>query len=540
MDSVGFRPHGRVVRSLLPLVSTMCNLNSRTGVVGAGVLALALLSAARVDAQTVTTYVDGSLSAASCTTYNPATRTCSGGTASAYRTIAGAAGAANAGTTVMIRAGNYGEQLSVPRSGTQAQPIVFRAYGSETPTISGLSSAGIQLVGREYIEIVGLTVTDVAGWARLEDSRNITIRNSFFRRATATGTTGSIKLVRSSNNRILNNLIEEGNDNMVLVDGADRNVIQGNTFTSGRHSLLTIRCSNFNVVRANTFGNAIQKGLEVFDCEGVGSDSPIKYNATKRNVIELNVVTQTKSSTKDNDYNGIQHGGQGTIARRNVFRTNDGGAINYQSYSNESLYVYGNRLYNNTFYANRCYAIIGDNGDTADYRDNRVKNNLLYKNVNCAGAAQQTNIRDASTVILTTNAIETTAPGFVNEATYDLHLAAGSRMIDAAGALTTTTAAGSGTQMTVQDASYFFDGHGIAGEVGDRIQILGQSQTAVVLAVNYTTNTLTLSQPLTWASGAGVALQFSGAAPDMGAYEFGGGGTTPTAPQPPTNVRIVP
>jgi parallel beta-helix repeat protein len=502
------------------------------------VLTLAL-GAGALQAQTSTIYVDGSIGSTSCTTYNTSTRACSGGSATAYRTIAGAASVATAGTTVLIRAGSYGEQLTISRSGTQAQPIVFRAYASESPTISGLSTTGILLVGREYIVIDGLTITDVTGWARLENSSNITIENSVLRRATSTGTTGSVKLVRSSNNRILNNTIEEGNDSLVLVDAADRNVVQGNRFVSGRHTLISIRCSNFNVIRGNTFANALEKAMEIFDCEGVGSDNPIRYDSTKRNLIELNVVTQTKASTKDNDYNGIQHGAQYTITRRNVFRTSDGGGVNFQSYANESLYVYGNRLYNNTFYANKCYGIIGDNGETADYRDMRVKNNLLYKNVSCSGAATQTNIRDPNTVVLTNNAIETTAPGFVNEATYDLHLAAGSREIDAAGALTTTTAAGSGTQMTVQDASYFFDGHDIVGEVGDTIQILGQSLTAVVLDVNYTTNTLTLSRSLTWGAGAGVALQFSGAAPDMGAHEFGSGGSMPTAPAPPTNVRII-
>lgn len=506
----------------------------------AAVLAVGLLVPARLaQAQMTTLYVDGSLSSTSCTTYNPGTRSCSGGSATAYRTIAGAAGAATAGTTVSIRSGTYGEQLTISRSGTQAQPIVFRAYASEAPVISGLSTTGILLVGRSYIIIDGLTITDVVGWARLENSNNITIQNSILRRATSTGTTGSVKLVRSTNNRVVNNIIEEGNDSLVLVDASDRNVVQGNSFVSGRHTLISIRCSNFNVIRGNTFANGLEKAMEIFDCEGVGSDNPIRYDSTKRNLIELNVVTQTKASTKDNDYNGIQHGAQNTITRRNVFRTSDGGGVNFQSYANESLYVYGNRLYNNTFYANKCYGIIGDNGDTADYRDMRVKNNLLYKNVSCSGGAQQTNIRDPSTVVLTNNAIETTAPGFVNEAAYDLHLAAGSREIDAAGALTNTTAAGSGTTMTVQDASYFFDGHDIAGEVGDTIQILGQSQTAVVVDVNYATNTLTLDRALTWSSGAGVALQFSGSAPDMGAYEFGSGGTTPPPPAAPTNVRII-
>jgi hypothetical protein len=324
---------------------------------------------------------------------------------------------------------------------------------------------------------------------------------------------------------------------MVLVDAADRNVIEDNTFTAGRHSLLSVRCSNFNVFRSNTFDNANQKAIEIYDCEGVGSDSPIRYDAAHRNVLELNEIIRTRASSEDNDYNGIQHGAQQTIVRRNVFRNNDGGAVNYAEYANESRYVYGNRLYHNTFYANRCYAIIGDFG-TANYRDQRVKNNLLYRNLNCSGGAGQTRIPDTNAVILTSNAIETTAPGFVNEAANDFHLVGSSRLIDVAAALTTTVSSGSGTSMVLQDASYFFGGHDIPGETGDTIQIMGRSEYATIVAINYTTNTVTLDRPMIWSSGDGVTLRYSGAGPDFGAFEFGAGGST-QVPAPPTNLRIV-
>lgn len=488
------------------------------------------------EAQTATIFVDGGIASASCTSYNPATRACSGGSSTAYRTLAGGAGAASAGTLVYIRAGSYSEQLNVPRSGTATQPIVFRRYGSETPTITNLSNPGILMVGRQYVEIDGLTVSNVVGWVRLEDSRFITIRNSVFRRATSSGTTGSVKLVRSSDNRILDNVLDDGNDNMVLVDGADRNLVQNNQFTLARHSLLSVRCSNFNVFRGNSFHNTTQKAVEIYDCEG-GSDAPFLLDATKRNLFEDNVFTKTLASDADHRYNAMQHGAQHTIVRRNVYRGNDGGGVNYQSYSDESLAVYGNRMYHNTFYGNRCHAIIGDSG-TSQYRDNRVKNNLLYGNVNCSGGGQQTNIRDAATVILTSNAIESSPPGFVNEAGNDFRLASGSRMIDAAAALTATAGAGSGSVMAVQDASYFFDGYGIAGEGGDIIQLLGGG-TAVVLDIDYAANRLTLDRSLTWSAGQGVALQFSGSAPDMGAFEVAGPTSPGTAPQPPSNVRVI-
>lgn len=487
-------------------------------------------------AQSTTIYVDANLGTTSCTNYSPEARACAGGSSTAYRTIASASSAANPGTLVTIRGGTYREALSPARSGTASAPIVFRRHGSETVTITGVD-IGLTVISRQYVEIDGVTVTDVNGFARLQDSRDITIRNSSFRTANASGTTGSIKLVRSTFNRIADNRFENGNDNMVLVDAADRNVIEGNTFVNGRHSLLSVRCSNFNVFRGNSFSNANQKAIEIYDCEGVGSDSPIRYDAAHRNLFESNEIILTRSSSEDNDYNGIQHGAQQTIVRRNVFRNNQGGAVNYAEYANESRYVYGNRLYHNTFYSNRCYAIIGDFG-TSNYRDQRVKNNLLYRNVDCGGGGAQVRIPDSNAVILTSNAIETSSPGFVNEAGNDFHLAAGSRMIDAASALTNTAAAGSGSRMIVQDASYFFGGHDIPGQVGDTIQLMGGSGVAVVVAIDYAANALTLDRSLTWSAGQGVALQFSGSAPDMGAFEAGAV-TTPPAPQPPTNLRII-
>ena len=75
-----------------------------------------------------------------------------------------------------------------------------------------------------------------------------------------------------------------------------------------------------------------------------------------------------------------------------------------------------------------------------------------------------------------------------------------------------------------RDASYFYDGHGIDREIGDTIQLTGgagSSDVAVVKAIDYAANTLTLDRALTWAKGQGVALRYAGTAPDMGAFEFG-------------------
>jgi hypothetical protein len=63
-------------------------------------------------------------------------------------------------------------------------------------------------------------------------------------------------------------------------------------------------------------------------------------------------------------------------------------------------------------------------------------------------------------------------------------------------------------------------GNGITDETGDIIQLEGQEATAIITAIDYTTNTLTLDQPLTWIAGQGVSLAYLGTAPDLGAYEY--------------------
>src|SRR6185369_16677649 len=119
-----------------------------------------------------------------------------------------------------------------------------------------------------------------------------------------------------------------------------------------------------------------------------------------------------------------------------------GGGVAYQSYASESLFVYGNRLYHNTFYDNRCFGLIGFSGDAKQYRDNRAVNNLFYKNTDCEGRPGQVSIDDRASVITTGNAVETSDPGFVDEAKPDLRLKSDSRMIDKAGPLTVTRSAG--------------------------------------------------------------------------------------------------
>jgi hypothetical protein len=487
------------------------------------------------NAQGKTIYLDLSVAANCLSTYNSANRSCTGGTETAYKTLTDGVNAAQPGDILLLRAGTYG-QLAPSVSGIAGQPITIKNYPGETARIANLSGVvAINIIDRSDLIIEGLTIENVLGFGRLEGASRITLKGNTFKTATSTGTTSGLKLVRSSYNKILDNIFTDGNDIVIIQDNSDKNVLQSNTLTTARHSLISIRCSNNNVIRRNILGNPNQKAVEIYDCEGV-SDAPVRLNATKRNLFEGNEFKETLASDRDYKYNAIQHGGQQTIVRNNLFRNCQGGGVNYQYYADESLYVYGNRLYNNTFYDNRCYGIMGNSGPGSQYYDNRVVNNLLYRNKDCGGSEGQTRINDPGSVILINNALATASPQFVNEAQNDFHLLDGSPFIDRGTFVTKTKAAGNGTVLAVLDAGYFFDGFGIPGELGDLIQLEGQANKARVLSIDYGTQTITLNQPLTWTSGQGVHLSYGGNAPDMGAFEYQT--VEPGAPAPPKNLHI--
>jgi Right handed beta helix region len=464
-------------------------------------------------------YVDQQIAQTSCTTYSVAARSCTGGIESAFKSLPDAALAVAPGGTVMIRAGVFTTQLAPPTSGAREAPISFKAYPGETVSLTGVGAPAILIRGRSYLVIEGLTVSDVVGWGRIEDSHNAVIRKNRFLRATARGTTGGLKLVRSRYVRIADNLFETGNDNVVIQD-SHRNIVEGNTFTWARHSLLSVRCSSFNVIRGNRFHNERQKAVEIYDCEAV-SDAPFKLDATRRNLVERNTFAYTRGSSETYRYNGIQYAGQQGIVRRNVFHDNLGGALNLAVYPQEALHNYGHRIYHNTFYGNRCFGLVGSAG-LGRGLSSLATNNLLYKNADCSGlGVEQFVIDDPKALIFRDNAVLRAGPGpgFIDEGARDLRLRPDSPLVDRGAVLTKTVGAGAGTTMRVEDVWSFYDGYGIEGEQGDVIQLAGTGTRATVVGIDYPNATLMLDRALSWPDGQGVSLAFEGTAPDAGAFE---------------------
>ena len=463
-------------------------------------------------------YVDTQLKT-DCDHYDPVNRLCdsSSDSFSAINSMEKALLNVQPGDTLILQAGRYAP-IVIQRSGTVSQPITIQGADNEKVIISG-PRVGFMIKQQHHVIIKNLQVNGVQGFARLEDAADIIFDNINFSNASASGTTGALKIVSSQYNKVLNSHFSHGSDLLILQDDANFNVVQGNTFGTSEHSSISVRCSSHNVLRNNTFNNPRQKALEIYDCQGI-SDAPIRYQATKGNLIEKNNFAGTRGSSREHKYNAIQHCGQNTIVRQNVFTGNLGGGVSYQFYPKECLNVYDNKLYNNTFYHNRCFAIMGSKKKAKGYHDNVAINNLLYKNTNCKGEWGQVSIKNPETVFLDNNSIVDKDPGFVDPVSGDLRLTAGSKQIDRGDFITHTRSSGSGTVLPVKDASWFYDGFTIPSEQGDIIRIEDHSETARIISIDREHNTLILSKPLIWKKRDGVHLKYTGKAPDIGAFEY--------------------
>ena len=113
-------------------------------------------------------------------------------------------------------------------------------------------------------------------------------------------------------------------------------------------------------------------------------------------------------------------------------------------------------------------------------------------------------------------------PLFTNYSTGDLSLASGSPALAGGAALTTVASgdSGTGTTLVVTDADYFQAGWGISTVSDDCIAVGTVSNHVCVTAVNYSTNTLTLSGSISRSSGQNVWL-YSDSSGKTGVDEHG-------------------
>jgi hypothetical protein len=299
-------------------------------------------------------------------------------------------------------------------------------------------------------------------------------------------------------------------------------------------------------------------------------------NANKNNFVEGNRFGYGSVNPNNDGADSVDFAVSGSIFRYNfVFGAmNDGFMFKYGNYATYGWQASGgnnDRVYNNTIYKNgygypfyntctystcpepeygiRWYAAVGEIG-------NVVKNNIVYGNrsaVEKGGVDIQAN---PNSTIANNYITPNGDPKFVNPdlsnptspTLPDLSLQSTSTAIDKGTYLAVAVAAGAGsTKLVVNDAMYFQDGSWGAdmakgvSHFPDWIAVGTVSNIAQISAIDYATNTITLATPITWAANAPVWVYkksdgtqvLYGAAPDMGAFEYGLG------IYPPPNFKTV-
>jgi hypothetical protein len=464
---------------------------------------------------------------------------------SPWKTIARANRALEAGDTVYIMPGEYRDQIAPTRSGTSERYIIYRGYGQEPPVITGSPGRiAIMLDNRSYVRITGIVVdgkgvyrkSNLDGWIRAEQSDHIIIQDSSFKNAkgwTAADFDGS------HYSKILNNRFDTVGTNfdpnhkgdpmagdMLTLHCADHNLIEGNYFTRAGHSLMVVD-GNYNIVRKNVFEN---KWSDQSGYRALALTANMRYceRAVGHTLFEKNVV---KNSFKpygetEKGESAMKVEGVGQIVRKNLYYNNYGWATTSAIRPPRIPRSENNRIYNNTIVKNAGLWSLREYG-AGEAVNNIFQNNLVTNSTvqDVSGDDNEGNrfianaLRPSSGKSLYAYTVKA-APSFVaNDPSLDgaFHLKPDSVMIDAGQYLTKTTKAGSGKIVPVNDAGWFSDGFSIVD--GDLVRI-GNNNPVRVVQVDYEANILVLKSPISWSNGARVSLPYSGAAPDIGAFEY--------------------
>ena len=474
--------------------------------------------------------------------------------ASPWATIGKANTAAVAGNTVYILAGKYNQGINPGASGTSGAPITFRNYNTDSVTITG-AVVGVTIASKQFITVSGLNFTNVSRFASLSSASNNTITNCTFMGQLGASYWGGLALYASSRSNLIINCTlsrwgstSPSSDGDMIDIGGDAsdlsyyNRVEGCTLTASGHALVNLRCG-YNVLRGNWGHNDAWSGGYghrgfIIDAD---PDLPGGYN-----LIESNRLSFADHSVDGGANNGIDLRTRFNIVRFNTFFNNQDVGVMLAGGGTQVDQAIYNHIYNNTFYSN---GLDGSGSDAAIgmqtygapfiVKTNSLFNNLFWKHGTSywnSGANAALNLQ-----IRSNNWEQTSDPKFTDVATAytattvgkpDLTLQSVSPCIDAGAFLTkVTSASSSGTSFTVADP-WFFQA-GLAGIGGDRVQLRGQSGTARITSISG--STITVDASLTWTNGQGIALPYSGSAPDIGAYEYQTGGAQPT---PPTNLRI--
>lgn len=288
--------------------------------------------------------------------------------AAPWKTLAKANAVVQPGTTIVL-SGTFTKQVLFPaRSGTAADPIIYRASANgatlDQPGLVGTIPYVVYMGARSYVTVDGLAITNSNYVAAPVANKGVVLRSA--NHITLTGCTFThmqMQLIGSDDNTIVGNTWRDyvgsylnpatgqpdpnhpvsSGDMLNVVLGSDRNTIQSNDMKYAGHSLIEIgngtgnsEQNAANVIADNTLSNPWYKPLILSD-DGAGT------TATRNLISDATSVPTLWSTitpgTKEDASAGLQISGEGFTVRANTFTNN------VADYGVLSL---GSRVYNAT------------------------------------------------------------------------------------------------------------------------------------------------------------------------------------------------
>lgn len=304
-----------------------------------------------------------------------------------FRTLEKAASEADAGTTVLIRKGDYHEKLVVKHSGTHSKPITFKAYNKEKVVLSGKDlkdvegdTALVTINNKNYVTISGLTIQDLS--TDLEDETVIGIF--------VTGSSSHITLENNNVQRIETHA-DDGNAHGIAIYGTDTvkdiNIVN-NTLEDLKLGLSESLVLNGNIDGFKVENNIVRRsdniGIDLIGYEGVSDDEKMDY--VRNGIVKNNIVYEISSygnPAYGEDYSAggiyVDGGKNITIEKNTVYKSDIG--IEATS-EHAKKYADNIKIINNTIYENfyTGISIGGYDEDRGGTINSTISQNILYRN----------------------------------------------------------------------------------------------------------------------------------------------------------------
>lgn len=304
-----------------------------------------------------------------------------------FRTLKKAASEANAGTTVLIRKGNYHEKLVVKHSGTKSKPITFKAYNKEKVVLSGKDLKDVEedvalvvINNKNYVTISGLTIQDLS-----TDLAGETVMGIY-----VTGSSSHITLENNHVQRIETHA-DDGNGHGIAIYGTgtmkDINILN-NTLEDLKLGASESLVLNGNIDVFKVENNIVRRsdniGIDLIGYEGISNDKKVDF--VRNGIVKNNIVYEISSYGnpaygKDYAAGGIYvDGGKNiTIEKNTVYKSDIGieATSEHAKKYADNIKIINNIIYEN-FYTG--ISIGGYDEDRGGTINSTISQNILYRN----------------------------------------------------------------------------------------------------------------------------------------------------------------